>query len=565
MSELGNARAGCNNWLNNAPLSCLSLLLNRVAAALDKLQAANREVLQRKGDLVFHLKTSNEQFQGEVTDLIAKINEQAANNVAAARFLCRDRAKLLDAQVDVLSVSVGQLRASVAGGNSAVKQGHLVGTKNAFFAATLVEELCKTKLEPCISSIKLDIVANVYGVLEDLRSMTVLRLYDVDASKSVVSGTGLVSCFRGLGAVNEVKVTCVNTAGKPTEWATVEDVDVFVRSVDGVLIERRISGYVIGKGEIMIKYEVDDVKVDEVGLSVSVGDVTVSGGPWQVAVMRSAVRAEAVHVKTNILNGTDNHGVAVTLDGLYLVVSNLSSHSLSVYSTDSGSCITTFGSPGSGTGQFRGPVRICATPTGTIIVCEYGNKRLQEVTITGEHVRFIGEGHFDIERVYGMCMQGDILAVGRHGGVTNGRILLFSHSSGALIRKFGSYGDGVGEVENVRGLSFTPDGRHILVAQSVPPLLTLFTVDGVFVTRFGCVDDLQSFWKDVLCSGTSVFVVDSFHCRVCAFSAETGALIRSWGTRGEADGQFMFPFALAAHNSKLYVLDLNSPRVQVFE
>ena len=75
----------------------------------------------------------------------------------------------------------------------------------------------------------------------------------------------------------------------------------------------------------------------------------------------------------------------------------------------------------------------------------------------------------------------------------------------------------------------------------------------------------ESWDRDVLCSGSNIFVADSSNPRIYVFSAETGALIRTWDTRGQADGQFDYPTALAAHKSKLFVLNLRSSRVRVFE
>jgi DNA-binding beta-propeller fold protein YncE len=284
-------------------------------------------------------------------------------------------------------------------------------------------------------------------------------------------------------------------------------------------------------------------------------------GPQRVAVC-STINTDAVHIRTIPIKGTRNYGVAVTMDGLHLIVSNYFCHSITVYSMDTGGCISTFGSLGSGTGQFSNPSRICATPRGTILVCEYGNKRVQEITITGEHVRFIGEGHLDDDRVFGMCMQGDIVAVGKDGGNTDGRIVLFSYSTGALIRKFGSYGSGEDQMKIVYGLSFAPDGRHILVAD-YGSRLSMFTADGTFVKTLG-TDVLGEGMKDVLCSGSNIFVADGDNHRICVFSAETGALNRTWGTEGRADGQFYYSATLSAHKHKLFVLDL-SCRVQVFE
>jgi hypothetical protein len=95
----------------------------------------------------------------------------------------------------------------------------------------------------------------------------------------------------------------------------------------------------------------------------------------------------------------------------------------------------------------------------------------------------------------------------------------------------------------------------------------MFTVDGTFVKTLS-TDVLGKGCKDVLCSGSNIFIADSNTDRVCVFSAETGALIRSWDTRGQADGQFDYPTALAAFRGKLFVLGLNISqvsRVQVFE
>ena len=544
-----------------APSHHLSPLLNCLKVALDTLQVACKEVLQSKKNLVVRVDASNEQLGDKVTDLIAKINGYAANNIAAVRAICHDRAKVLDTQADKLIVSAGQMTACVKVGRAAMASQQPVGLTRALQTAAGVQELCKMAMKPSVSAM-LDIVAVVNGVLEGLETMTVLRLYDVDGNRSVVSGPGLVSCVRGSGGVNKVNVTCVNGAGKPTDWVTNEDVDVFVASVHGALIGQTAGGQVIGKGEIVIHYKVDDLDVNEVQLSVTVGGVKVRGGPWQVAVC-DAIQTDAAHVKTHRINNINNYGVAATFDGQYLVVSNIARHNIAVYSTDDGSCITTFGSHGAGAGQFSFPYRVCATPRGTILVSEHGNQRLQEVTLTGEHVRFIGEGRFDDERVFGLCMQGDIIAVGISGVSIGGRILVFSFSSGDLLRQFGPNGSGEGQVKNVSGLSFTPDGKHILVAYGAPRL-SIFTVDGAFVKTIG-VGVISAGTGDVLCSGSSVFLVDAVgHC-IYVFASETGTLIRKWGIQGQADGQFMFPMALAAYKSKLFVLDAASPRVQVFE
>ena len=272
-----------DHWLHDAPRR-LSPLLDRLAVKLEALGAASKTVLLGKKELVVRLNATDERFQATVADLIAKIHEHAASSTAGLLVLCQDRVKLLDAQVDMLTVSVGQLAACVAVGKTALAQGNPVNVMHAFDAATRTRDLCKVELEPCVSK-KIDLAADARETLISLEDMAVMRLYDVDGRQSVVSGAGMVSCIRGQGAVNEVKVACVNSAGKPADWVTAEDVVVIARSVDGEVVGRGVGGQVIGKGKIMIKYEVDEVDMHEVELSVTVGGVIV-GGPQRVAVFR---------------------------------------------------------------------------------------------------------------------------------------------------------------------------------------------------------------------------------------------------------------------------------------
>ncbi len=62
-----------------------------------------------------------------------------------------------------------------------------------------------------------------------------------------------------------------------------------------------------------------------------------------------------------------------------------------------------------------------------------------------------------------------------------------------------------------------------------------------------------------------LLVADHSNHRVCVFSTDGNALLRTWGRFGTADGEFKYPTALALADSKLFVLDFGSARVQVFE
>ena len=543
----------------------LGLCLNRLANVFHSLESSREGVLRGEKNLIVRVETSVQRFQKTISEVIVKFNEHAADTTVAVRALCHDRAKVLDAQTDKLAVSAGQvhfLKKAQRSGKVQVTV-YPAGVIQWLHEATVVKELCKINLHPEVPT-KLDILTKCQcDVVRGIQSMTLLRGYDVDGHKSTACGVGLTSCWKGAAGMNEVIVTCRDSTGNPIEWLTDTDVSVSVKSIAGEAVGRGVGAQVFTTGKITIQYEVDDENVDEVAVSVIVADVLVCGGPWLVAVSRSIINPDAVHIKTNCIDGSGNYGDAVTLDGKHVIVTSYFTHCISVYNMETGCCVCTFGSLGSGPGQFYYPNQICVTPTGTLLVSEYGNKRIQEVTTFGNHIRFIGQDHTEGNCIWGMCLHSDILAIGLYGGVADDQILLYKYSNGDLIRKFGPRGCRLGELELVRGLCFTPDGTHILVADN-STRLSLFSVDGTFVKVIG-TGVLGRFVSDVLCSGSSVFVADRSNHRVCVFMllSETNAFIRTLDI--PANGELLYPTALSTYQNQLLVLDCTNSWVHVFE
>jgi hypothetical protein len=221
----------------------------------------------------------------------------------------------------------------------------------------------------------------------------------------------------------------------------------------------------------------------------------------------------------------------------------------------------TVGSRGAGPKQFNYPGKMCLTPADKLLVCEYGNGRVQELTGIGEaepqHVWFI-----PVAGAWSIAMHGDMLAVGTRSST----IQLLSYTSGSSNRSIGSSGSGPGQIGgSCQGLRFTPDGRLIVVSEYTNQRLSMFVMsDGDFVKHIGTgvVADGN---KDLqFAANGELLVADYSNHRVCVFSADGDALLRTWGTLGSADGQFHYPTALAFADSKLFVLDQSSARVQVF-
>jgi hypothetical protein len=341
-------------------------------------------------------------------------------------------------------------------------------------------------------------------------------------------------------------------SGGIAEFVTTEDLGVFVSGGTATVS-------VGTSGSFDCVYTVDE-GVREVDIRITVCGVLVWAGVVRVCEITGH------HLQSyDIAAEGRMFGCVVTPNGRYMAVSFYFDHKLHVYRLEDDGTTSlqhaVGATAGDGPMQFNYPGRMCLIPAGNLLVCEYGNDRVQELTGLGEaepqHVRFIL-----IAGAWSIALHGETLAVG-----TNGAIELLSYASGVLICSIGSRGSGPGQIGyRCEGLRFTPDGQLIVSAEQGNKRLSMFRVsDGSFVKHIGA-DVVADGWKDVqFAPSGELLAADCNNHRVCVFSADGDTLLRTWGTSGSADGQFKYPTALALVDSKLFVLDCDGGRVQVFE
>ena len=265
-----------------------------------------------------------------------------------------------------------------------------------------------------------------------------------------------------------------------------------------------------------------------------------------------------------------NHGLAISPDGTHMVVSH-SNHRLTVYSLPGGVLVRTFGGKGSGRGQFEFPSKLCFGVTGNILVVEEWNKRVQEVALTGDHVRFIGVGVID-DRIGSIAANAELIVVGKYGNESDNRIMMFDAVTGAFVRAFGRFGVPTGQLKNCNGIRFMPDRCHIVVVEQSKGLvasnsrLSVYTLAGEFVRCIG-MGELESAGDVEFSDNGDYNVCESPFAkgRVSVYSADGSTRTRQWGGEGDTDGTFTYPTALAMCGGQLFVLDQLGKRVQVFE
>ena len=263
------------------------------------------------------------------------------------------------------------------------------------------------------------------------------------------------------------------------------------------------------------------------------------------------------------LNGP--YGVAAG-EGGAVVVAELSSHRISIISGNGEK--KSFGTHGSGPGQFSCPTGIAIDNRGNILVADYGNHRIQQLSSTGKHLRTVGTvGSGPLQFLYPRG-----ITVHPHTGkvyVTdsdNHRIQVL-YSDLTYSSSFGRRGSNNGEFNQPCDISTDREG-NVYVADRDNHRIQVFTVDGVYLRQFGKKGEgegeLNHPVSIAIDSDNVVYVGERGNNRISIFSTD-GKFIKSFGRKGKGPVEFDQPFGLAVDKKgTLYVSDCGNNRIQIF-
>ena len=182
--------------------------------------------------------------------------------------------------------------------------------------------------------------------------------------------------------------------------------------------------------------------------------------------------------------------------------------------------VGTWGTEGSGDGEFVDPSDIATDSAGNVYVTDYMNDRVQKFDSDGNFIAKRGDfgtgnGQFHGPNGIAVDSAGNWYVTERN----NDRVQKFD-SEGNFITKWGTYGKG----------------------------------DGQFYVPHGVATD----------SSGNVYVTDYNNHRVQKFDSE-GNFITKWGTKGTGEGQFDHPNGVATDSAgNVYVNDDGNQRVQKF-
>jgi len=229
--------------------------------------------------------------------------------------------------------------------------------------------------------------------------------------------------------------------------------------------------------------------------------------------------------------------------------------------------LNTWGSEGTGDGEFGNPYGITLSDTGQVYVTDRENHRIQRFDADGNYELqwgSYGSGHGAFDLPYGITLSdtGQAYVTDR----LNHRIQRFD-ADGNYQLQWGGNGSGDGEFNSPYGITLSGTGQ-VYVTDASNHRIQRFDADGNYQMQWGgngSGDGEFSYPWGVALSGTGqVYVTDFYNDRIQRFDAE-GNYQLQWGGAGSGDGEFSYPSRIAiSPTGQVYVTDAGNHRIQRF-
>jgi sugar lactone lactonase YvrE len=237
---------------------------------------------------------------------------------------------------------------------------------------------------------------------------------------------------------------------------------------------------------------------------------------------------------------------------------------------EKGEYLSSFGSAGSGNGQFSRPTDVAVDPKGNLWVSDAGNNRIEEFNEKGEFLKAIGTygtGNLQFSAPESLTVdaKGNVWV----GDTYNHRVQELNEK-GEFVRVFGTYGTGTGQIVESTGIAVDAAG-NVWVADWGNNKVLEFTETGTFVRQFGTSGTANGQFKqpDVIeiDAKGDVWVGDQNNERIQEFNL-SGEYLGQFGTAGTGNGQFNFgyPMGIAADpQGRLWISDTGNNRIQKWQ
>jgi len=272
--------------------------------------------------------------------------------------------------------------------------------------------------------------------------------------------------------------------------------------------------------------------------------------------------------------------VAFSPDGTRIVMADSDTNSIKLYSIV-GRAVThlrTFGLFGFDPGQFYTPYGVAWSPDGALVaVADRGNNRIQLLNYAGDFLS-VHSVHTGFTTPSGVAFSPDgqsLLVVLDNSNSFS----VYGLSGTALTLRFsaGTGGDLDGEFNGVGRATFGPGGSSIIATDFGNNRIQLFTISGntaTFQTKYGTLGDGPGqldapFGIAYNADGGYIAVTEYGNARVSVFSLSGNsiAFMSSYGSRGTTPDQFNYPrgIAVSPASTLMAIADTNNNRINVID
>ena len=342
----------------------------------------------------------------------------------------------------------------------------------------------------------------IFSALADLHSMCrdYGQVFTQGSPDPSATGKGLEVAV--VGEKSTCVLHAVNIGGMPCEEPIRLDCEL-LSEITGTKascsIERRQSQYEVSyQPTIKGRHQ----------LHIRVKGQHIRGSPFSVAVKLPVEKLGTPILTISVVG--EPWGVAIN-HRREVVVSDKNS-CVHVFSP-SGEKLRSFGTCGSGKGQFVQPHGVAVDGEGNILVADSGNHRIQKFTAEGQFLTAVGTEGSGTLQFIAISDKVYVVDYGNHRVQVLNPDLTFSHT-------FGKKGSGKGQFESPCGIACDSTGK--------------------------------------------VYVTDIDNCHIQVFTAE-GKFLRMFGKRGRGRGELAYPFGIAIDTSGLvYVSEGTNDRVSLF-
>ncbi|CAI8043653.1 E3 ubiquitin-protein ligase TRIM71 [Geodia barretti] len=508
-------------------------------------------VVERKTAAVAEIRTAmahlRQALEARETELVGQAEQTA-----------QQKLKTLAAQRDGFELQLGQLRSCqdfVEESQRTCSQGEILRTKSP-----LVKQLndltgsFKPETLALAEQADMKFAHNLPELVKTCQQFGKVYCHPVCPKKCRTSGEGIKVAMRGQTAA--VSVEALDREGE----ACLKHVDSLRCELVASDGSSRVRSTVKRRNQNIYDISYLPQVTGEHQLHILIEEHPTLNSPFTVTVLPNFTAPTNI---TGDLNAP--YGIAVR-EGGEVVVAERSSNCISIISGNGEK--KSFGTSGSGPGQFDWPEGIAIDNGGSILVADYGNHRIQQLSSTGKHLRTVGtrgSGPLQFQSPVGITVHphtGKVYVADCH----NHRIQVLN-SDLTYSSSFGRKGSNNGEFSWPYDVSTDGDG-NVYVADKYNHRIQVFTVNGVYLKQFGKKGEGEGELNDpvtiAIDSGNVVYVSERGNNRISIFSTD-GEFIKSVGRQGKGPVEFDHPFGLAIDKKgTVYVSDFGNHRIQIF-